>query len=153
MSPDVEIYALVIRRLAEVDHGWGKPYEFRAIYVLDHAVPAIEEDMHADIKGTERERRFDDVLTSALQASLTDLPDLTFVQSFDEMYDDSRRGPTQIRNGGVFIALGPVDGDTHTAAVGAMFCGGHLWACWIRYHLERIEVAWRISSSRVLAVS
>lgn len=150
---DIEIYALVLRRLAEVDHGWGKPYEFRAIYVLEHAVPAIEEDMNADIKGTERERRFDDALKSALQASLADLPDLTFVQSFYEVYDGSRRGPTQVRNGGAFIALGPVDGDTRTAAVGAMFYGGHLWARWIRYHLERIEDASHISSSRVLAVS
>ena len=56
MSTDMEIYALVIRRLAEVDHGWGKQYDFHALYVLDHAAPSIEEDMNADISRYQRYR-------------------------------------------------------------------------------------------------
>jgi hypothetical protein len=153
MSTDVEIYALVIRRLAEVDHGWGKPYDFHALYVLHHAVPGVEEDMDARVDGTAREFPFDEALRSALQARLTDLPAVTFVESFYDVYDDSRQGPNQVRNGGGFIALGPVEMDAHTAIVGAMFYGGHLWVRWLRYTVEQEGGAWRIASSKTLAVS
>ena len=153
MSTNVEIYAVVIRRLAEVDHGFGKPFDFQAIYVLDCAVPAVEEDTNAGIKGGERESPFDEALRLALQAKLTDLPPLIFVQSFYDVYDGSRRGPTQIRNGGAFVALGPIYSDANTAVVGAMFYGAGLWARWIRYQMERVEGTWRIASSTILAVS
>lgn len=153
MSMDVEIYALALHRIAEVDHGWGKPYDFQALYILNYAVPNIEEDTNVGIKGAEQGLPFDEALRSALRAKLTDLPALTFVQSFYDVYDGSRRGPTQIRDGGAYIALGPVYGDARAAVVGAMFYGGRLWARWIRYHLEQVEGVWRIASRKVLAVS
>src|SRR5689334_22290477 len=100
MSTDMEIYALVIRRLAEVDHGWGKPYDFQALYVLDHAVPNVEDASSASINGSEQGQLFDEALRSALQALLADLPTLTFVPSFYDVYDAARPGPNQIRGGG-----------------------------------------------------
>ncbi len=148
---DIPIYALVLRRLAEVDHGWGKPYDFQALYVLNCAVPNAGEP-GADpnqLLGQE----FNEALKSALLALLAELPTLTFVHNFYDVYDGSQQGPNQIRNGGGIIELGPPHGTIHTAVVEAMFYGGHRWARWIRYHLERIEDAWHISSSRVLAVS
>ena len=153
MTTDAEIYALVLQRLAKVDHGLGKPIDFQAIYILDYAVPAVEEDTNAGIKGGEREAPFDEGLRVALQEKLTDLPPLIFVQSFYDVYDGSRRGPTQIRNGGAFIALGPIYSDAHTTVVGAMFYGAGLWARWIRYQLEQVEGTWHIASSTILAVS
>lgn len=150
---DADIYAVVLRRIAELDHGWGQPYDFQALYVLDHAVLNVEEDPSAGIKGSEQGQPFDDALKSALQALLADLPTLTFVQSFYDVYDATRSGPNQIRGGGAYIVLGPVYEDAHTAVVGAMFYGGRLWARWIRYYLERVEDTWRIVSSNVLAVS
>lgn len=153
MTTDADIYVVVLRRLAEVDHGWGKPYDFQALYVLDHAVPAVEEDTNSGIKDPEPGQPFNEALRLAVQTKLTALPPLIFVQSFYDVYDGSRRGPTQIQDGGAYIALGPVCGDAYTAVVGAMFYGGRLWARWIRYHLEQVEGTWRIANSEVLAVS
>jgi hypothetical protein len=149
---DEEIYAAVIRRLAETDHGWGMPYEFAGLYVLDHAVPGVENPL-TDFSHSTGEQTFDKLVTAALRERLKDLPALTFVKSFMDVYDSSRSGPNQVCGGGGFIALGPVDGDEHTAVVGALFYGGHLWARWIRYHLARVEDTWSIAGSELLAVS
>ncbi|HEX5547825.1 MAG TPA: hypothetical protein VFX24_10460 [Ktedonobacterales bacterium] len=150
---DAEIYAVVVRRLVEADHGWGQPYDFQAIYVLDQAVPNVEEDPSGGIKDPEQGQPLDEALRSALQALLADLPTLTFVQSFYDVYDAARPGPNQIRDGGAYIALGPVYEDAKTAVVGAMFYGGRLWSRSIRYYLEQEEEVWRIASSKILAVS
>ena len=40
---DIAIYATVIRRLSTADHGWDKAYNLVGLYVLDHAVPGVEE--------------------------------------------------------------------------------------------------------------
>jgi hypothetical protein len=55
---DVEIYATVIRRIAETDHGWGKPYDFACLYVLDHAVPGVE-DPQTNFTLSNNEQTFD----------------------------------------------------------------------------------------------
>lgn len=77
-----------------------------------------------------------------MRAKSADLPALTFVQSFHEVYDAQRQGPIQIRNGSAFVALGPISGDRHRASVGVMFYGGHRWARWMRYRLERADDTW-----------
>jgi hypothetical protein len=94
-------------------------------------------------------------MKSALQAKSVDLPPLAFVHSVLDVYDASRQGPVQVRNGGAFIALGPIQADigTQTATVGVMFYAGHRWARWMRYHLEQTDGVWRIASSALLAVS
>jgi hypothetical protein len=84
---------------------------------------------------------------------LADLPALTFVSSFHEVYDAERKGPIQIRNGGGLVTLGPIDGDIHAAVVGAMFYGGHLWVRWLRYHLQWADDTWQIASTELLALS
>ncbi len=147
MGEDAEIYAVVVRRIAEVDHGRGQPYEFQALYVLDQAVPDVEENPGGGIKDPEQGQPFDEALRSALQALLADLPTLTFVQSFYDVYDAARPGPSPIGDGGAYIALGPVYEDAHTAIVGAMFYAGGLWARWLRYTMEQKEGAWRIASA------
>jgi hypothetical protein len=72
MSMDVDIYAAVLHRVAEVDHGWGKPYDFQGLYVLDHAVLAVE-NPQADFNGSAREHTFDEALKSALRAKSAEL--------------------------------------------------------------------------------
>lgn len=96
---------------------------------------------------------FDEAVRSALRAHTADLPALTFVHSFHAVYDAQRDGPIQIRNGGAFVALGPISGDRDRASVGVMFYGGHRWARWMRYHLERADDRWQIASTEQLAVS
>lgn len=152
MTMDADIYAAVLRRVAEVDHGWGKPYEFPVLYVLDHAVPAVE-NSGADLESPTFGRLFDEALRSALRAQLADLPALTFVPTYQEVYDGQRKGPIQVRGGGGFVALGPIYGDIHTASVGVMFYGGHRWVRWLRYHLQRADDIWQIASREVLAVA
>jgi hypothetical protein len=151
MSRDAEIYAAVILRLAQFDHGW-KGYEFQALYVLDHAVPGVE-DVYTNFDTPAREQTFDEALKSSLREKLLELPLLTFVPSFHDVYDPSRPRPNHVQGGGMFISVGPIAGDEHSAVVGAAFYGGPLWARWMRYHLERTEDGWGIASTEVLAVS
>jgi hypothetical protein len=148
----VEIYAAILGRLAEGDHGWGEPYDFAAWYILDHAVPGVEQAGAAQ-RDPASVDWFDDALQAALRAQAGDLPALTFVRSIDEVYDGQRPDPNQIRHGGAFVALGPIVGDRQTAQVGVMFYAGHRWARWMRYHLKRVEGAWRVTGREELAVS
>ena len=89
MTMDADIYATVLRRVAEVDDGWGKPYDFPVLYVLDHAVPAVE-NSGADLESPTLGQRFDEGLRSALRAKSTGLPAFTFVPTFHEAYDAHR---------------------------------------------------------------
>jgi len=152
LSTDEEIYNLLIHRLAESDHGWGKPYGFQGLYILDHTVPNGENSA-TDFAEPADERLFDDALKSALQAKSADLPPLTFVHSIHDVYDALRQGSVQVRNGGGFIALGLIEIDSGKATVGAIVYAGHRWARWTRYHLERSGDEWRIASAELLAVS
>jgi hypothetical protein len=149
---DIEIYAATLHRLAGGDHGWGKPYDFAAWYILDHAVPGVEQP-GAEQQESTPEDWFDDALQATLRAQVADLPDLTFVRSIDEVYDSQRPGPNQIRNGGAFVALGPILGDSQTTQIGVMFYAGHRWARWMRYHLERVDGVWCVTGREELAVS
>jgi hypothetical protein len=153
MNIEVEIYSLVLHRLAESDHGWGKPYDFHEFYALDYPVPGVETE--AELSQPADGRLFNDALKSDLQAKSADLPPLSFVHNIHDVYDASRQGPVQVCNGGAFIALGPVQTDTdgQTAKVGVMFYAGHRWARWMRYHLERFSGEWRIARAELLAVS
>jgi hypothetical protein len=151
MSRDAEVYAAVLHHLAAGGHGWGKPYDFHEFYVLDYPVPGVETE--ADLSQPADGRMFDDAMKSALQAKSADLPPLTFVHSILDVYDASRQGPVQVRNGGAFIALGPIDLDMSKVSVGVMFYAGHRWARWIRYYLEQTDGVWRITSGETLAVS
>ena len=147
-----EIHSLVIHRIAGSDHGWGKPHGFQCLFVLDYAVPDVENSV-TDFAEPADERLFDDALKAALQAKSAGLPPLIFVQSFLDMYDASRQGHVQVRNGGAFIALGPIEVDSDSATVGAMFYAGLRWARWMRYHLEQFSGEWHMARVELLAVS
>jgi hypothetical protein len=54
---------------------------------------------------------------------------------------------------GAYVALGPIASDSQAAAVGVQFYGGHRWARWMRYHLERADGVWRVTRAQVMAVS
>jgi hypothetical protein len=153
MSIDAEVYAAVLHHLAAGGHGWGRPYDFQDWYVLDHTVPGVETE--AEFRQSADVSMFDDAMKSALQAKSADLPPLSFVHNIHDVYDASRQGPVQVRNGGAFVALGPVQTDTGAkmATVGVMFYAGHRWARWIRYHLVQVDSAWSIVSADVLAIS
>ncbi|HEV2238853.1 MAG TPA: hypothetical protein VGR57_19500 [Ktedonobacterales bacterium] len=152
MSNEAEIYTTVLRRLAERDHGWGKPYLFAAFYVLDRAVPGVEVT-GVDTDDTTIGRPLDETLKTTLRGRLIDLPSVKFVRTFSECYDATRQGPIQVQDGGAFVALGPISEESGSAIVGALFYCGHRWARWMRYHLEQRGGIWQITESDTLAVS
>jgi hypothetical protein len=152
MSMNGDIYSAVLHRLAEGDHGWGKPYAFPAWYILDHAVPGVE-NPEADLNEPAQGRSFDEALRQALRAQSAEVPTLIFVRSFHEVYGPQRKAPMQIRGGGAFVALGPIYADMHTAHVGIICNGGHRWVRWMRYRLERADTTWQIASREELVAS
>ena len=152
MRMDAEIDNLVLHRIAQRDHGWGKPYDFAAIFVLDHAVPNVERP-NTNITDLDDEHALNEALQSALRERCADLPSLTFVQTYNDVYDPQRMGPVQVRDGGGLVILGPISQDLGTATVGALCYGGHRWIRWLRYHLQREDHTWHIVSREVIAVS
>jgi hypothetical protein len=151
---DEDIYAAVLRRVVAGDHGWGKPYDFQVLYVLDHAVPGVEDSL-ADLDKLVPNPPFEQGLQPALRAKLADLPLVTFVATIPELYEAQSSDSIQMRDGGG-VARGPINEDLHTASVGVMFFGrygGRHWARWLRYHLELDDDSWLIASCELLAVT
>jgi hypothetical protein len=151
---DEHIYAAVLQRVVAVDNGWGKPYDFQVLYVLDHAVPGVEESL-ADLDKLIPHPPFDDQLLGALRARLADLPLVVFVPTIHALYETQPTDSIQMRDGGG-VALGPINGDLHTAVVGVMFFGsyaGRRWIRWLRYHLAPTDDVWQITTRELLAVT
>jgi hypothetical protein len=154
MRRDEDIYAAVLRRVVAVDHGWGKPYDFQVLHVLDHAVPGVE-DPRADLDQLIPNPPFEEGLQVAFRARLADLPLITFVPSIPELYETQPTDSIQLRDGGG-VALGPINENLHSAIVGVMFFGsfaGRRWIRWLRYYLEPTDDSWQIVTSELLAVT
>jgi hypothetical protein len=146
------MYGKVLQHLAAGDHGWHG-YDFRVLFVLDRAVPDVEESAGARLDDPTQGLPFSEELQSALRASAPDLPPIEFVATHRAVCDAQRPGPVQVRQGGAFIALGPINGAAPEVTIGAFFYAGRLWARWIRYHLRQADERWSIVEADVLAVS
>jgi hypothetical protein len=99
---DEDIYAAVLQRVIAVDNGWGKPYDFQVLYVLDHAVLGVEDSL-ADLDQLLPTPPFDERLQVALRARLAHLPLLTFVPTIHELYETQPIGSIQMRDGGASL--------------------------------------------------
>ena len=134
------IYAAVLRQyLTSGDASFGG-HRFPRIFVLDHAVAGVgAPGQHASAGGPvpAADRR---VITQAV----ADVGPVTFVSSPDAVIMDRDRC-ARVRDQGILISLGPVDGAGDEVQVGVNGYVACLGASSLTYRVERTSGAWRVA--------
>jgi hypothetical protein len=133
------IYAAVLRQyLTSGDHSFGD-HRFPQIFVLDHAVA----DGDPFGQGASGGAPIPAAVRRAITRSLADVGPLSFVPSGEAVIVRGSCG--QVRDRGILITLGPVDGvgdQVQVAIYGHVACLG---ADSLAYRVERTSGGWRIA--------
>ena len=141
------VYAAVVHRLVEGDHGYGTaPSPYRRVYVIDGAVPHASE-LRGGIGFRRVARPFDAGGKAPIVRHLDGAPPLTFVRSRSQVIG-GRRGsgsPGEIVHGGVLVALAPVT--WINSGFGRV--GNNRWAAgkdgqWLVYNVKLRHGHWRV---------
>jgi hypothetical protein len=139
------IYAAVLRRYLTSggghdggDAGFGGQ-RFPRIFVLDHPMAGAGATGH----GTSGGEPIPAAGRRAITRSLADVAPLTFVPSGDAVIVD-RQGCAQVRDQGILITLGPVDGVGDQVQVSINGFVACLGASSLTYRVERTSGGWRV---------
>jgi hypothetical protein len=149
------VYAVILRRTIESDHGWGKaPAPFHGLFVLDRAFPGVGgSDFPADIENRGVGSRFSPGLRLWLAWTLRDLGPIEFVPGLLELVDLKSSLPVQVRSNRGFVALGPITDTASGVSVGTYFYAGSRWARSNHYELSDQDGRWEVTKFENLAVS
>lgn len=138
----IDIYAAVIRRLVTKDHTFGgAPSPFEHIYVVDGAV----EDAADPMKGDGRPiGPFAEDIKRGLEKKLRGLPPIDFISNPDSV----RLGKNGlIKNHGVMVTLGPIEGDGDKVEVGnSLWCGARCGQ-WLTYVVKVKGGRWEVTGT------
>jgi hypothetical protein len=139
------IYAAVLRQyLTSGDATIAADYRFPQIFVIDHAVPGAG----ASGQGTSGGGPIPPAARRAITHALTDVGPLTFVASGDEVI--VAHGCAHVRDHGILISLGPVEGTGDRVQVGIngfMAClGGNS----LTYEVQQTSSGWMVSGITAL---
>jgi hypothetical protein len=134
------IYAAVLRQyLTSGDAAIAADYRFAHIFVIDHAVA----DAGASGPGTSEDGPIPPAARRAITRTLTDVGPLTFVASGDEVIEP--HSCANVRDHGILITLGPVEGTGDRVQVGVnghMSClGGNS----LTYEVQQTSSGWMVS--------
>ena len=134
------IYAAVLREyLTSGDAAIAADYRFPQNFVIDHAVAGAG----ASGPGTSGDEPIPPAARRAIIHALTDVGPLTFVASGDEVI--VAHGCAHVRDHGILITLGPVEGTGDRVQVGVngfMAClGGNS----LTYEVQETSSGWRVS--------
>jgi len=139
------IYAAVLRQyLTSGDAAIAADYRFPQIFVIDHAVPGAGASGHGASGGgpiPPGARR-------AITHALTDVGPLTFVASGDEVI--VAHGCAHVRDHGILITLGPVNGTGDRVQVGVNGFLACLGANSLTYEVQQTSSGWRVSGITAL---
>jgi hypothetical protein len=113
---------------------------FPRVFVLDHAVARAG----APGSGASGGGPIPAAVRRALAHALADVGPLTFVPSADAVIVD-RRGCAHVRDQGILITLGPVDGVRDQVQVGIDGFVACLGANALTYRVERTSGSWRVA--------
>jgi hypothetical protein len=134
------IYAAVLRQyLTSGDAAIAADYRFPQNFVIDHAVAGAG----ASGPGTSGDEPIPPAGRRAITHALTDVGSLTFVASGDEVI--VAHGSAHVRDHGILITLGPVEGTGDRVQVGVngfMAClGGNS----LTYEVQQTTSGWQVS--------
>jgi hypothetical protein len=132
------ILAAVLRQyLTSGDHSFGG-HRFSEVFVLDHTVArAAGHEMRGGGPIPPAARR-------AITHSLTDVGSLTFVASADTVIVEPD-GCAHVRDDGILVTLGPVDGTSDRVQVGVDGFVACLGANSLTYTVQRTTTGWMVS--------
>jgi len=147
-SRTAAIYASVIRQLVTKDHtfGGGDP-GFKVVYVMDGAMPGAEALDGTGAKSPPEP--FGGTVKAQLQAALTDLPPVRFVSSWGSVVVGTVGGttPGYVKNKGVLISLGPIEGEGNRVEVGNNLFITGLAGQWLTYVVKKRAGAWKVTGT------
>jgi hypothetical protein len=142
------IYAVVLRQLltsGDGHDGWDAGFggrRFPRIFVIDHAVADAGGSGHAPSE----DGPIPPTARRAITRALTDVGPLTFVASHEEIILEPR-GCTHVRDHGILITLGPVEGTggrVQVVVYGFVSCLGTDSRS-LTYQVQQTSSGWRVS--------
>jgi hypothetical protein len=142
------IYAAVLRELltsGDGHDGWDAGFggrRFPRIFVIDHAVA----DAGGSGYATSEDRPIPAAARRAITRALTDVGPLTFVASLEEIILEPD-GCTHVRDHGILITLGPVEGTGDRVQVvvhGFVSCLG-MHSRYMTYQVQQTSSGWMVS--------
>jgi hypothetical protein len=147
---DALIYAAVVRQLVTKDHtfGGGDP-GFKVVYIVDGVVEGAEDSMKT-LDELDPKRPFGHDLKDGVRflSAAADLPDVEFVPERDAVVVGAgSAGPGHVKNEGVLITLGPIEGSGKRVEVGNSLWINGLAGQWLTYVLELQDDVWRITGT------
>jgi hypothetical protein len=144
------IYAAVIRQLVTKDHTFGGADPgFRVVYVMDGVVKGAG-DVDGNVDESDPAEPFGDDVKAGLRTALGgDLPPIEFVSERSSVVvgTNSGKAPGHVKNEGVLISLGPIEGSGTKAEVGNSLWINGLAGQWQTYVLEARDGAWKVAGT------
>jgi hypothetical protein len=138
------IYAAVLRQyLTSGDAAIAADFRFPQIFVIDHAVAGAVASGH----GTSGGGPIPPAARRAITHALTDVGPLTFITSGDEVIVEPC---AHVRDDGILITLGLVDGTGDRVQVGVNGHLGCLGANSLTYELQQTSSGWMVSGITAL---
>ncbi|MBB5867581.1 hypothetical protein F4553_000960 [Allocatelliglobosispora scoriae] len=144
-AKEAEVYAQVLRRYLSAPGENSFPAgSIAAVYVLDRAVPGAADPVAPKTGGepiaesTQRE----------VVAALADLHVIRFIADRATVIV-KKDGCEQVKDGGILVNLGPVDGDDNDVTVGVYGYVACLGATWLTYtvHNDSGAGGWRVTGT------
>ncbi len=138
-GPDrVAVYAEVVRHMTTEE---GQSSGFPVIYVLERVVGnrTDPDDRSAGQPLPSADRR-------ALVAALRAVAPVEFVATRSEVVGP-QEGGARVRDGGIFLTLGPISGDDDRATVPASGYIANLAGSWQTWVVERVGERWRVTGT------
>jgi hypothetical protein len=139
-GPAASIYAQVVRQLVLVDHGYGRaPSPYRVVYVVDGPVPRAGDPAY--FRPLRPRNAFTPAVKAAIDRAMRDGPRVVFIRREAHVMQGGG-----IVNGGVLVALGPID----WRRPGRAWVSHRRWAAgkdgqWATYVVARRGAGWRIA--------
>jgi hypothetical protein len=141
---DVEVYEQVLRRFLDTAAKNLSPGEtFETVYVLD----SVRSDAGNPIGDTHVARPIPSDVKARITASLVRTAAVTFISDKGSVLDTSR-ACTTVRDGGILITLGFIDGDDDVVTVsvnGFVACLGATWLTYVVHHEP--ETGWNVTGT------
>jgi hypothetical protein len=138
---EAQIYTAVLRQyLTSGDASVGAGYRFPQVFVLDHTVPVPAPRATARPGGGP----IPTAVQRAIIHALTEVGPLTFVASGDEVIVEPQ-GCAHVRDEGILVTLGPVDGVGDRVQVGVDGFLACLGANSLTYSVQQTSSGWRVS--------
>lgn len=141
---ETEVYEQVLRHYLNTPGENSFPaHTFKTVYLLDHVQPGAGDPRGAARAGTP----IASDLQARITASLAPTAAARFIHDRDSALDTST-GCATVRNGGILITLGTIDGDDTQATVGINGFVACLGATWLTYTVRhRPGAGWQVTGT------